>query len=449
MFELFLILALLVLNGLFAMTEIAIVSARRTRLKARAEEGDKGAAAALRLAEEPTRFLSTVQIGITLTGIVAGAFGGSTLSSEFARVLEPFLGQYAERGAFIIVIVGITYFSLVLGELVPKRLAMIRPESISGLMARPMEWISAAAGPAVQFLGWSTERALRLMGVKEDGAEERGVSKDEVSVLVREGLISGAFQQAEGEMVESVLELARLDVADIMTPRQQIVWLQEDAQHADVWHRIATSNHLFFPIYKDEPDSIVGYISIKTLYCQLAAEIPVHLADLMRPPLIVPEHSSAIKLLETFRQKRVHVAFAVNEFGGVEGMVTLSDVLEAIVGDVPSREERTTAGLTLRDDGSWLADGLMEIEKVVASLPEFPEPPREDHEFHTLAGFFITRFEGVPKEGEHVDYSGWRLEVVDMDGFRVDKVLLTPLRPMVIEEEGPEPQTPPHGESPD
>ncbi len=425
MIEILFIVALLIANGIFAMTEIAVVSARRGRLKTMADEGHPGAAAALQLAEEPNRFLSTVQIGITLVGIVAGAFGGATISGQLAEVLAPLpvIGPYAGKIAFGVVIVAITYFSLVIGELVPKRLAMLRPEEISARMARPMSLLSTMAGPAVRFLSWSTDLMLGLFGVAKK--EEEGVSKEELTVLVREGLVTGTFHRVESDMVERVFDLAQLDVAGIMTPRLQMVWLQEDDVHSAIWHKIVTSNHQFFPVYREDRDAILGYVSVKALYCQLAAEIPVRLGDIMRTPLIVPKHQSAINLLETFKKMRVHVAFVVDEFGGVVGMVTLTDLLEAIVGDMPSREERRAPEMVTREDGSLLIDAMLEVEKVTEMLEGFPEPEGAGEEFHTLAGFLIDRLQRVPQEGDLIEHGDWRLEVVDMDGHRVDKVLAT------------------------
>ncbi|HWL53439.1 MAG TPA: hemolysin family protein [Chthoniobacteraceae bacterium] len=422
MIELLLILLLLLANGLFAMTEIAIVSSRRGRLKTLADEGRPGARAALRLAEEPNRFLSTVQIGITLVGIIAGAFGGAALAGPVAEWLKPIplLGAYADKLAMGVVVVLLTYFSLVIGELVPKRLAMLRPEETSIRMARFMTTLSLLANPAVRFLSWSTDRLLALFGARV--ATEEGVSKEELTVLVREGLTTGTFHRVESDMVERVFDLAQLDVAGIMTPRLQMVWLQEDEVHADIWHKIVTSNHPFFPVYREDRDAIVGYVSVKSLYCQLAADIPVRLGDIMRPPLIVPKHQSAINLLETFKQTRVHVAFVVDEFGGVVGMVTLTDLLEAIVGDMPSREERNAPVITRREDGSFLIDAMIEIEKVSEGLEGFTEPEGAGEAFQTLAGFLIDRLQRVPREGDIVEHAGWKLEVVDMDGHRVDKV---------------------------
>lgn len=429
MIELFLILLLLLANGLFAMTEIAIVSSRRGRLKTLAQEGRPGAEAALRLAQEPNRFLSTVQIGITLVGIVAGAFGGAALAGPVAEFLAPipFLGAYAPKLALGLVIILLTYFSLVVGELVPKRLAMLRPEEISIRMAPFMTMLSTLAGPAVRFLSWSTDRILALFGAKVP--KEEGVSKEELTVLMREGLTTGTFHRVESDMVERVFDLAQLDVAGIMTPRLQMVWLQEDDVHSEIWHKIVTSNHPFFPVYREDRDAIVGYVSVKSLYCQLAAEIPVRLGDIMRPPLIVPKHQSAINLLETFKQTRVHVAFVVDEFGGVVGMVTLTDLLEAIVGDMPSREERNQPGIAQRKDGSYLIDAIIEIEKVSEGLEGFPEPEGAGEAFQTLAGFLIDRLQRVPREGDMVEHARWKLEVVDMDGHRVDKVAAISLPP--------------------
>jgi len=430
MFELICILVLLVANGLFAMTEIAVVSSRRGKLKSMAKEGRKGAARALKLSENPSRFLSTVQIGITLVGLVMGAFAGASIARKVAPWLEPvpLIGAYAETLAMGVVIVFLTYASLVIGELVPKRLAMTRPEAIAIGMSRVMAWLSTIAGPAVWFLSWSTDRLLALLGMS--GNEESKVSKEELTVMIQEGMTAGTVHRVESDLVERVFDLGQVTVEGIMTPRLQMVWLQADDMHDSVWHKIVTSNHHFFPVYEEDRDAIIGYVSVKALYCQLAAGIPIRLRDIMRPPLIVPEHQSALNLLETFKQTRVHVAFVVDEFGGVVGMVTLGDLLESIVGDMPSREERQSQAIQVRADGSRLIDAMLEVEKVAESLEDFPEPEGAGEEFHTLAGFLIDRLQRVPQEGDAIEHASWRLEVVDMDGHRVDKVLAIRLAPV-------------------
>lgn len=424
LFEIVLIFALLIGNGVFAMTEIAIVSSRKGKLQAMADAGNKGAARALKLAERPDRFLSTVQIGITLVGILASVFGGARLADRFAAFLSanvPWLGNSAEEIAFVVVIGSLTYFSLVVGELVPKRLALQHPEAIASGMSKPMALLSTISSPAVAFLSGSTAGILRLFGIKESGAD--AMSKEEFAVLIREGVVAGTIEHGESRMMEGVLAFEKLDVYDIMIPRPKIVWIDVDAKHEDTWPMIVRSSQAFFPVYQKERDNLVGVVSIKDCYAQLAAGIPVSFRHLMRPPLLVPEMQKASATLEVFRDTGIHVAFVIDEFGGVIGMVTLIDLMESIVGDVPSVEERRNLTIQQRVDGSWLIDGLFEIEKLSNHLADFKAPEGAGDEYQTVAGFIGTRLGRVPVEGDRISESGWVFEIVDMDGIRVDKVI--------------------------
>lgn len=425
LFEIGLIFLLLLFNGAFAMTEIAIVSSRRAVLQARAESGSKGAARALVLGESPNRFLSTVQIGITLQGILAGAFGGARLAARFEDWLLPYTGSASEGIAFVVVIGSLTFASIVVGELVPKRLALKFPESIASLMSGPMSALATIATPFVWMLSKSTSFLLRLAGVKED--EDTKITRDEFTVLIREGMVAGGLERAESRMMEGVLGFENLDVYDIMIPRPKMVWIERDEPHAEVWPRIVKSTQGSFPVYQVQRDNLVGVVSVKDCYAQLAAGIEVRFQNLMQPPLLVPEVQKASALLEDFRRTGHHCAFVVDEFGGVTGMVTLIDLMEAIVGDVPSKEERLTMPVKQRKDGSWLIDGLFEIEKVEDVLAGFERPEGAGDEFQTIAGWFANELERVPTEGDVLETSGWRFEIMDMDGSRVDKVLAVPL----------------------
>jgi putative hemolysin len=434
LFEITLIFFLLLCNGLFAMTEIAIVSSRRAVLQSRADAGSKGAARALKLADAPNRFLSTVQIGITLVGIFAGAFGGASLAARLAPELEPLpvVGPYAKSVAFAIVIGALTYAQLVIGELAPKRLAMQFPEGIASAMSGPMSGLSKLASPFVSLLSWSTSALLRLCGVKDSGEEK--LSRDEFTVLIREGMVAGGIERTESRMMEGVLGFEKLVVYDIMIPRPKMVWIERDEAHAIAWPRIVKSHQSFFPVYHGQRDNLIGVVSVKDCYAQLAAGIPLRFQDIMQPPLLVPELQKASTLLEDFRRTGNHAGFVVDEFGGVTGMVTLIDLMEAIVGDVPSKEERLTMPVKQRKDGSWLIDGLFEIEKVEDVLAGFCRPEGAGDEFQTLAGWFANELERVPTEGDVLEASGWRFEIMDMDGSRVDKVLALPLPKLEIGE---------------
>ena len=422
-FEIALIFFLFLVNGLFAMTEIAIVSSRRAVLQSRADAGSKGAARALKLADSPNRFLSTVQIGITLVSIFAGAFGGASLSAQLTAVLAPLpvIGEYAKGISFVVVIGSITYGSLVIGELAPKRLAMQFPEAIASAMSGPMSWLSSVASPFVSLLSWSTSKLLRLCGVKDSGEEK--LSRDEFTVLIREGMVAGGIQRTESRMMEGVLGFDKLVVYDIMIPRPKMVWIERDEPHAVAWPSIVKSHQSFFPVYQGQRDNLVGVVSVKDCYAQLAAGVEIRFQNIMQPPLLVPELQKASTLLEDFRRTGNHAGFVVDEFGGVTGMVTLIDLMEAIVGDVPSKEERLMMPVKQRKDGSWLIDGLFEIEKLRDVLDGFASPEGAGDEFQTLAGWFGHCLERVPTEGDQIEESGWRFEIMDMDGSRVDKVL--------------------------
>ncbi|MGC3957929.1 MAG: hemolysin family protein [Verrucomicrobiota bacterium] len=426
--EIAIIFLLLIANGVFAMAEIAVVSAKKARLRRLAEQGNGQAQVALELAESPNRFLSTVQIGITLVGIFAGAFGGATLAAKLTGPIAQisFLTPYADKIAFGLVVAVITYFSLVLGELVPKRFGLSNPEGIAMLVARPMNWLAKFAGPVVGFLSVSTEALLRLLGFKPE--KEVTVSEEEVRVMMQEGVRAGAFNKVESQIVHSALELDQLPVREIMTPRPKVIWLNQDDPHDQIWHKIVVSNHSHFPVYRGNRDHAVGTVSVKAIYANLAAGVGVKLKDLMVAPLIVPESQTVLQLVETFKQTGKHIALATDEFGSIVGLVTLNDVMEAVVGEFPSQGERAKPEAKKRDDGSWLIDAMIDLEAVERALPGFKFGGAAYTEYQTLAGFVVKTLGHVPKEGETFEAQGYLFEVLDMDHHRVDKVLVLPLR---------------------
>lgn len=431
LFECAVILVLLVVNGILAMTEIAVVASRRARLRQMADAGGAGAKIALQLAESPNRFLSTVQVGITLVGILAGAFGGATLSRELAGVIREvsWLAEYADRIAFFVVVAVITYLSLVIGELVPKRLGLSAPEVIAARMARPMHWLSRAASPLVAFLSGTTEGLLRLFGFKP--GKEAVVSEEEVRVMMQEGLRAGAFNKVESEIIHSALDLDRLPVREIMTPRPKVIWLGLRDTHEQVWHKIVVSGHTHFPVYEDNRDNVVGIISIKAIYANLAASCPVEIKSLMTRPLIVPETQMVLNLVETFKQSGKHVAMVTDEFGVIVGLVTLNDVMEAVMGEFPSQGSRARPEIKARPDGTWLADAMIDLASVERALPGFTFGPGSRSDYQTLAGYVVKVVGHVPREGETLEAQGYIFEVLDMDRHRVDKVLITPASPKV------------------
>lgn len=430
-FEIIFIVVLLIANGIFAMAEIAVVSARKARLKTLADEGDKNAKLALQLANEPGKFLSTVQVGITLVGVLAGAVGGAHISDKFEIFLDqiPFLhGAPAEYISIFFVVSLITYFSVIIGELVPKRLALNNPERIAAMLARPMNSLSKFASPVVNVLNQSSDLLMSVMGVKK--SEEPPVSEEEVRVLIDEGLSAGVFRKAEKEWVESVFNLDEQTAEDLMTPRPQIVWLSLDDPDEENWRRVAGSGHSHFPLYKKSHENVVGIVSVKSLWANVSLAGHVDLASLATPPLYVPTGMHASKLIEEFRKSGKHIALVVDEFGGLQGVVTLNDVMMAIVGHLPEREQHYDPKAIQRPDGTWLIDALLTIEQVKKTL-EITEdlPEEEDGDYSTLGGFILARLGHLPKEGECVEWDRFRFEILDMDNQRIDKVLVTITKP--------------------
>jgi putative hemolysin len=425
LFEIALIAVLLLLSGVFAMAEIAIIFSRKGVLQARAEAGNAGAAKALELAESPDRFLSTVQVVITLVAILVGAMSACSLVGQLSEVLLrfPALQFLAVNLSWLLVIGLITFFTLVIGELVPKRLATRFPEDIACAMAQPMDSLAKIVALPVGILSWTTTAILRAFGIRE--TEESRISREEFNVMIREGMVAGGMEHAETQMMEGVLGFEKLDAYDIMIPRPKMVWIERDESHEEVWPRIVKSIQSFFPVYQGEKDNIVGVVSVKDCYAQLAAGIEVRFQNLMQTPLFVPETQKASKLLEEFRRTGNHAGFVVNEYGDVTGMVTLIDLMEAIVGDVPSKEERLSLPFKRRTDGSWLIDGLVDLTKLSVHLDDFVPPESDNDENQTLAGWFSHQLSRLPTEGDAIPLSGWTFEIVDMDGIRVDKVLAT------------------------
>lgn len=424
--EILVILLLLVANGVFAMSEIAVVSARKARLQQMANQGDTKARAALGLAESPNRFLSTVQIGITLVGIFAGAFGGATLSRSLSGYLNrfPFLSPYSHAIAFTVVVLGITYLSLVIGELVPKRLALNSPEKIAAAVAGPMQLLAAIASPVVHLLSTSTELVLKLFGV-ESSSSEPLVTEEEIKVLIQQGTEAGMFEVAEQDMVERVFRLGDQPVSALMTPRPDIVWLDLNDPMEENRRKMATISHNRFPVCQDELDNVLGVMQVNDVLAQSIAGKALNLAESLRQPLFVPETTQALKVLELFKQSGTHIALAVDEYGVIQGLVTLTDILEAIVGDLPSIESHESSAVQ-REDGSWLLDGMLSVEKFKELFGIKELPGEQQSNYQTLGGFVITYLGRIPAAADHFEWGGFRFEVMDMDGNRVDKMLVMP-----------------------
>jgi putative hemolysin len=423
-YEILLIVFLATLNGVLAMGEIALVSARKVRLRQLANAGDRGAEAALDLASTPGRFLSTVQIGITLVGILAGAFGGATLAEELGGRVGRFaaLAPYGEAIGLGIVVLGITYVSLVLGELVPKQIALNAPEKIAALLARPLKVLAKVSAPAVFLLDGSTRIILRLLGTRP--SEDPPVTEEELKHLLKLGTGAGVFEAGEQEIVARVLGLGERRVGELLTPRLSIVALDLNAPPEVNWSKIAGSPHFYFPVYDGAPDRVVGLVSVKDLWARARAGAEPDLRTLVKEPTYLPEGMSALRALERLRETGSHLALVLDEYGGLEGLVTLHDVLRAIVGALP-RPEKDEPLAVRREDGSWLFDGRLAISDLVEILGLAAADAEEVEELQTLGGLVMVRLGRVPETGDHFEWAGYRCEVVDMDGRRVDKVLVT------------------------
>jgi putative hemolysin len=422
--EVVFILVLIVFNGLLAMSEIAVVSARRARLQKRAESGDAGARAALELADAPTRFLSTVQIGITLVGILAGAFGGATIAEKLDAWLEgvPALAPYSEAASLGLVVVSIAYLSLILGELVPKRLALFNAEGIAALVSRPMRLLARVASPAVKVLTVSTEAVLRLFGARK--SDEPPVTEDEVRVMLEQGAHAGVFAHAEKELALNVFRFADRRVSALMTPRHEIAWVDVNAAPAELQRRLGAHRHSRLLVCDGGLDNVVGQVRAKDLLALCLAGEPLDLKSVLRRPLFVPESLPALKALEQLKQTGTHLAVVVDEHGGTQGLFTHHDVMEAIVGGIPSSDNREESPAVRREDGSWLMDGWLPADEVKRLLGVQKLPGEERGDFETLAGLVLMHFGRIPAAGEHFSAGGMYFEVVDMDRRRVDKVLV-------------------------
>ncbi|MHC1757638.1 MAG: hemolysin family protein [Methanosarcina sp.] len=424
-FEIIVVLVLIALNGIFAMSEFALVSARRTRLRQRAEEGDTRAAAALKLANEPTPFLSTIQIGITLVGIFAGAFGGATIAERLASYLRDFpaLAPYSDALSITLVVLVITYLTLIFGELVPKRLALNNAEAIASHVAKPMFFLSLIAKPLVLILSHSTEVVLRLMRVRKITGPP--VTEEEIKIMLEEGTEAGVFERAELSMIEGVFDIGDRRVESLMTHRTDIIALDLSDPADENLRKIIGSGRSNFPAYERDLDNIVGMISVKDVLARLVEGGAADIRASVTKPLFAPEAITVLKLLESFKETGVHVALITDEYGSIQGIITLHDILEAIVGDVRTLGEPVETQVMAREDGSWLIDGDTPVEKLKGALSVDSFPGEKEGYYRTIAGLIMFILQRIPKTGDHIELEGLRYEVVDMDGNRIDKVLVT------------------------
>ncbi len=434
--EILIILVLILANGVFAMSEIAVVAAKKVRLQQRAEDGDERARAALALAHDPNQFLSTVQVGITLVGVLAGAYGGATIAHTVAVPIGtvPSLAPYAEGIALAFVVAIITYLSLIVGELVPKRIALNHPETIAAWVARPMLWLSRIGGPAVAILTISTNLVLRVFGIK--GQAEPHLTEDEIKALISQGAETGVLEAAEETIVQRVFELGDTRVAGIMTPRPDIDWIDVDATADELRDFLASHSHTQFVVCQGGLDNVLGIVRSADLLPHAFKNSRIELKTLTREALFVPDSMPVVQLLESFRSSHKHVALVMDEYGAVEGLVTVTDLLTAIVGDLPGSASEAVGAFVARADGSWLVDGSAPIEDVVERFALEALPEDEAGTYHTMGGFAMARLGRVPKTADRFEWGGTRFEVVDMDGRRIDKVLVQKLTGVGSRESG-------------
>lgn len=424
--ESMIILTLTMLNGGFVLSELAIVAARKTRLEQSARAGEAGARTALELANAPNLFLATTQIGITLIGILTGAFGGVLLANRLENALNQLapLAPYSHILSLGSVVIVLTYISLILGELVPKRLALHKPERIAALVAAPMCGLSNIASPLVRLLSFSTDAILRLLGVQ--ASAQTPVTEEEIKIMLQQGTRAGTFEVAEQDMVEQVFRLGDRRVSALMTPRPEIIWLDLDDPLEINQQKIARQHHSYYLVCRGQFDNVIGIVHVKDILAASLDGKPIDLEALMRQPLFVPASMRALKVLELFKQKGVHLALAVDEYGVVQGLMTLNDIMEAVVGEIPAEDEPAHGGIVRREDGSWLMDGMLTIDQVKEHLDVAQLPGEEQLNFQTLGGFIMSQLGHIPAPADHFHWRHWRFEVVDMDGKRVDKVLVTP-----------------------
>ncbi|MBL8216682.1 MAG: HlyC/CorC family transporter [Bryobacterales bacterium] len=422
--EVSLIFLLVLANGVFSMAEMAVVSARKARLRQRSDDGERGATVALALADNPHDFLSTVQIGITLIGTLAGAFGGATIAEKLSVFLKqyPVIAPYSDSVSITVVVVIIAYLSLILGELVPKNIALSNPEGIASAIAPPMRGLSRIGAPAVQFLTFSTKIVMKVLPVKP--SSEAPVTEEEVKVLIAQGTQHGTFEEAEQEMVEGVFRLGDRRIVELMQPRGRVAALDVSAPWAANREVLTHSRFSRFPVIEGDLDRILGIVHVKELFLSLDAGQAPDLRRLARPPLLVPETTPALDVLDRLKETGEQMAVVVDEHGGVQGISTLTDLVESVVGDLRDPQAPARPRIVRRDDGSWLVDGALPIADFLEHLG-LRELPGEETDFTTVGGLILAHLHRIPAAGDHLQIDNWRFEVVDMDRNRIDKVLVS------------------------
>ncbi|WP_042143800.1 hemolysin family protein [Paucisalibacillus sp. EB02] len=427
------VLILIIANGVFAMTEIAIVTSRKARLEKLAEDGDKRATFALKLAEEPNQLLSTIQIGITLIGVVTGAFGGAAIASQLAPHIAKIeaLAPFSSQISMFIVIAITTYLSLIIGELVPKRIGMNNPEKTALTVAKPMYYFSKIGKPLISLLSKSTELVLKIFGIKQNN--EPNVTEEEITQLIEQGVYSGVVEEIEHEMVEQIFYMGDQRLGDILTPRTYLEWIDLEDTLEENLEIMSSSNHSAFPVGEGSLDNFRGIIYTKNVFTELIKRKDFKLDELVEKALVLPETMMAFQALEKIKVSGKHQAVVIDEYGGIEGFVTLHDFIESIVGDMPDLED-IDPKIIKRDEVSWLADGLISLEtfKRYFDIDELEELRSESH---TLGGYITTYIGDIPKVTDSIQVEDFNLEVVDMDRARVDKVMITRIKQLESEDE--------------
>ncbi len=424
--EIFLIFVLLIINGLFSMSEIAVVSARRARLQNRAAEGDLGSQTALELADQPDKFLATVQIGITLVGVLSGAFGGAALAARLVPYVAQvsFLAAYAETLSFAFVVLIITYFSLVIGELVPKSIALNAPEKVASIFSRPMRLISKITSPVVWLLSASTNLILKIFRLGE--SNDSAVTEDEIRAMIAQGTQVGVFEESEQDLLESIIKLDDKQISALMTTRLNIAWVDINDSIKEITHELNEHNYSRLIVCEGDLDNVRGYVKAKDLLNLVLSGEELNLKAVLKQTVFAPTTNTALELLETFKTSHTHLAIIIDEFGATQGLITVNDILEEIVGDF-SFGGTVEQEAFKREDGSWLLEGRLTNVDFTGILGLKELPLEEKSMYQTLAGFMIKRLEKLPQIGDKFEWDGYFFEVIDMDGKRIDEVLATPV----------------------
>ena len=419
--DIIILLFLVFLNGLFVMSEIALVSARKARLESQAEKGDRKARQALDLSNNPEIFLSAAQIGITLISILTGVYSGERFGKNFQPVVEKIeiLRPYAATIATTIIVILVTFLSIIFGELIPKRIALLKAEKIAKLVAGPMRVFAKATHPIVWLLNFISNLFFTIFKIKRSHSDV--VTEEEIKAMVTEGTEAGTIDEAEQQIIERVFHLGDRNITSLMTHRSDIVWFNLDDNEEKMKQKIISERHSIYPICDGDIDQLKGIVSIKDLY---VADDSILFKDLMKPALFVPENNSAYQVMEKFKESQLHSAFIVDEYGTILGMITLNDILEAIVGDIPEPDIQDY-GIKIREDGSYLVDGQIPFYNFLSYFNKADWMNEGEHEFDTLAGFILHELERIPQTGDKMEWSGFNFEIIDMDGHRIDKVLVT------------------------